>query len=216
MLSIRIVTAGAVLAFAVSAAAAQDSDTTGQPGSLLKMLMHSSETPTPPQDKVEAKRVSPKPIRTARHFHHHTTRIATATEDPAPMIEPAPALAPTPANEQTPTLEPASWSAQAAIDSAPPSMWPAGNAPIFAGVLDSEPQVASAAPSSSGNQNAAAPNAVADPQPAAPVVAVVQQDNSDDSRDAWFEEILATLGGALAAGAVAWFLFGAAPQRMYG
>jgi hypothetical protein len=32
----------------------------------------------------------------------------------------------------------------------------------------------------------------------------------------WFEEILATLCGALAAGAVAWFLFGAAPQRMYG
>jgi hypothetical protein len=27
---------------------------------------------------------------------------------------------------------------------------------------------------------------------------------------------LATLGGALAAGAVAWFLFGAAPRRMYG
>ena len=47
MLSIRIVTAGAVLAFAVSAAAAQDSDTTpGQPGSLLKMFMHSSEAPT--------------------------------------------------------------------------------------------------------------------------------------------------------------------------
>jgi hypothetical protein len=213
MLSIRIVTAGAVLAFAVSTAAAQDSDTPGQPGSLLKMLMHSSETTTAPPDKLEAKRASPKPIRTARHFHHHATRIATATEDPAPPSEPAPA--PVPAMEQTPTLEPASWSAQAAIDAAPPSMWPAGNAPIFAGVLDSEPQVAPTAPSSSSDQNAAAPNAVADPQPA-PVVATAQQDISDDSRDAWFEEILATLSGALAAGAVAWFLFGAAPQRMYG
>jgi hypothetical protein len=209
MLSIRIVTAGAVLAFAVSAAAAQDSDTAGQPGSLLKMLMHSSETTTAPQDKVEAKRVAPKTIRTARHLHHHMTRIAAATEDPAPAIEPAPA----PAMEQTPT--PASWSAQAAIDAAPPSMWPAGNAPLFAGVLDSEPQVAAAEPSTSGDQNAATSNAVADPQPA-PVVAAAQQDNSDDSRDAWFEEILATLSGALAAGAVAWFLFGAAPQRTYG
>ena len=54
MLSIRIVTAGAVLAFAVSAAAAQDSDTPGQPGSLLKMFMHSSEAPTAPA------RTSPK------------------------------------------------------------------------------------------------------------------------------------------------------------
>jgi hypothetical protein len=117
--------------------------------------------------------------------------------------------------EQTPALEPATWSAQAAIDAAPPSMWPAGNAPIFAGVLDSEPQVASAAPSLSSDQNAATPSTVVDTQPA-PAVAAAQQDNSDDSRDTWFEEILATLSGALAAGAVAWFLFGAVPQRRYG
>jgi hypothetical protein len=213
MLSIRIVTAGAVLALAVSAAAAQDSDTAGQPGSLLKMLMHSSETTTAPQDKVEAKRVAPKTIRTTRHFHHHATRVATATEDLAPPTEPAQAPAPT--IEQPPALEPATWSAQAAIDAAPPSMWPAGNAPLFAGVLDSEPQVASAEPSTSGDQNAAPSNAVADTQPA-PIVAAAQQDDSNDSRDAWFEEILATLGGALAAGLVAWFLFGAAPHRMYG
>ena len=94
-------------------------------------------------------------------------------------------------------------------------MWPAGNAPIFAGVLDSEPQAAPAEPSLSNNQSAAISNAVADTQPA-PAAAVAQQDNSNDSRDAWFEEILATLSGALAAGAVAWFLFGAAPRRSYG
>jgi hypothetical protein len=214
MLSIRIVTAGAVLAFAVSAAAAQDSDTAGQPGSLLKMLMHSGDAPTSeaktwPQAKLEAKSVSPKAIRTAKHLHHHATRIAALTQDPAPPIEPAPTM------EQTPTPEPASWSAQAAIDAAPPSMWPAGNAPIFAGVLDPEPQVASATSSLSSGQNATTSNAVADTQPA-PIVAAAQQDNSVDSRDTWFEEILATLSGALAAGAVAWFLFGAAPQRSYG
>jgi hypothetical protein len=212
MLSIRIVTAGAVLAFAVSAAAAQDSDTTpGQPGSLLKMLMHSSEaTAAPQQDKPEPKRVASKPIRTARHFHHHAARIATATEDSAPLSEPAP----TPAMEQTPTLEPASWSAQAAIDAAPPSMWPAGNAPTFAGVLDSEPQVASAAPNASNDRNAAAPKVI-DAQSATAVV-LAQQDDGDHSRDVWFEELLAMLGGALAAGLVAWFLVSAAPQRMYG
>jgi hypothetical protein len=212
MLSIRIVTAGAVLAFAVSAAAAQDSDTTpGQPGSLLKMFMHSSEATPAPPDKPEAKRVASKSIRTVRHFHHHATRIATATEDLAPPTEPA--LTPAPTIEQPPT--PATWSAQAAIDAAPPSIWPAGNAPLFAGVLDSEPQVASAEPSLSGDHNAAPSNPAADPQPA-PVVAAALEDNSNDSRDAWFEEILATLSGALAAGAVAWFLFGAAPARSYG
>ncbi len=212
MLSIRIVTAGAVLAFAVSAAAAQDSDAPGQSVSLLQMLMHASETKTSeaktwPQAKFEAKHVLPKAIRMARHLHRHATRIAAETEDPASTGEP------TPTTEQTPT--PASWTAQAAIDAAPPSIWPAGNAATFAGVLDSEPHVASATPSLSNDQNAATSNAAADTQPA-PAVAVAQQDNSDDSRDAWFEEILATLGGALAAGAVAWFLFGAAPQRMYG
>jgi hypothetical protein len=200
MLGIRIVTAGAVLAFAVSTAVAQDSDAPGQPGSLLKMLMHSSEPTTAPQTNLEAKHASTKTVRTARHFHHHGTRVATAAEDPAPA----------PAIEQTPTLEPASWSARAAIDAAPPSIWPAGNAPTFAGVLDSEPQVAAAEPSLSSNRNA-----VADILPA-PAVATAQQDNSDNSRDAWFEEILATLGGALAAGLAAWFLFGTVPQRMYG
>jgi len=207
MPSIRIVTAGAILAFAVSAAAAQDSDTPGQPGSLLKMLMHPSQATTAPQAKLEVKRISAKAIRTAKHFHHHATRIAAETQDPT--SEPAPPA------EQTPTLEPASWSAQAAIDAAPPSMWPAGNAPIFAGVLDPEPQVASATSSLSSGQNATTSNAVADTQPA-PIVAAAQQDNSVDNRDAWFEEILATLSGALAAGAVAWFLFGAAPLRSYG
>ncbi len=110
---------------------------------------------------------------------------------------------------------PTSWSAQAAIDAAPPSIWPAGNAPTFAGVLDAEPQVASTEPSLSSDQNAAPSNAVADPQPD-PAVAAALEDDSNDSRDAWFEEILATLSGALAAGAVAWFLFGAAPRRRYG
>jgi hypothetical protein len=209
MLKFRIVTASAVLAIAVSTAAAQDNDAPGQPGSLLKMLMHSSEATAAPQDKPEAKPVSPKPIRTVKHLHHHATRVATATEDPAPPSE----TASPPAMEQTPTLEPTSWSAQAAIDAAPASMWPAGNAPIFAGVLDSEPQVAAAAPSVSTDQNATTSNAVADPPP---VVVLARQDDSDDSRDVWFEEILATLGGALAAGAVAWFVFGAAPQRRYG
>jgi hypothetical protein len=209
MLSIRIVTAGAVLAFAVSAAAAQDNDSPGQPVSLLKLLTHASEAKTAPQAKLEAKRVSTRPIRTAKHFHHHATRIAAETENPASTSEPAPTA------EQTPTPEPTSWSAQAAIDAAPPSIWPAGNAPTFAGVLDTEPQVASAEPSSSSDQNAATSNAVADPQPD-PAVAAALEDNSNDNRDAWFEEILATLSGALAAGTVAWFLFGTAPRRRYG
>jgi hypothetical protein len=203
MLSIRIVTAGAVLAFAVSAAAAQDSETPGTPISLLQILTHSTAAKTTPQS--EARRVSTKTTRTARRFHHHATRVAAATEEPAKPIEPAPTT------EQTPTPEPASWTAQAAIEAAPPSIWPAGNAPTFAGVPDPQPQVAAAAPDLNDNQS----NAVADTQPAS-AVAPARPDDGNDSRDAWFEEILATLGGALAAGSVAWLLIGAAPRRSYG
>jgi hypothetical protein len=215
MLSIRIVTAGAILAFAVNAAAAQDGDAAGKPISLLQLLTHSSAAKTSaaktsaaktwPHGRFETKPAATQPIRAAKHFHHHAARFAAATEDPAAPVEPAPTA------EQTP--EPASWSAQAAIDAAPPSMWPAGNAPTFAGVPDPEPQVAAVTLGLSSDRNAATSNAAAD---APPVVALARQDDSDNGRDVWFEEILATLGGALAAGSVAWFMFGAAPRWMHG
>ena len=55
----------------------------------------------------------------------------------------------------------------------------------------------------------------ADDAPAAPAVALAAPD--PQGRDTWYEELLATLGGGLAAGLVAWLLiFGAGPQRMYG
>jgi hypothetical protein len=215
MLSIRIVTAGAILAFAVNAAAAQDGDAPGKPISLLQLLTHSSEAKTSaaktsaaktwPHAKFEAKPAATQPIRAAKHFHHHAARFAAATEDPAAPVEPAPTA------EQTP--EPASWSAQAAIDAAPPSIWPAGNAPTFAGVPDPEPKVAAAVLGLGSDRNTATSNAVADTQP---VVALARQADSENGRDVWFEEILATLGGALAAGSAAWFLFGAAPRWMHG
>jgi|ERR1700734_227596 len=204
MLKFRIVTTGAILAFAVSAAAAQSNDTTSTPVSLFKLLFHTTEAKPEPQAKPEP---ANKPIRTVRHVHRHAIRVAAATEEPSPVIEPPPTA------EQTLAPEPTAWTAQAAIDAAPPSIWPAGNAPIFAGVLDSESQETEAAASaSSSDQTTAAPK-VADAQS---VHAVALATRDDDGRDAWFEEILATLGGALAAGLVAWFLFGAAPRRMYG
>jgi hypothetical protein len=215
MLKFRIVTTGAILAFAVSAAAAQsnDTDTTGTPISFFKLLFHTTdakpETKPEPQAKAEPKHAAARPIRTVRHVHQQATRVAAAIEDPAPVVEPPPAP------ERSPAPQPTAWTAQAAIAAAPPSIWPAGNAPIFAGVLDSEPQdIAELA--SSGDRTTIVPK-VADAQPT-PAVALAAQD--DDQSDAWFEAILATLGGALAAGAVAWLVIGGAvpqrPQRMYG
>jgi hypothetical protein len=46
--------------------------------------------------------------------------------------------------------------------------------------------------------------------------AVAQAQSADVSRTSWFLQVMAALGGAVAAGSVAWFLIGSAPARMYG
>jgi hypothetical protein len=49
------------------------------------------------------------------------------------------------------------------------------------------------------------------------VVAFARQADDDTTRHpSWLAELLATLGGAIAAGSVAWFLIGSAPQRRLG
>jgi hypothetical protein len=70
--------------------------------------------------------------------------------------------------------------------------------------------------------------AVADDMPAAdskpadskiadnPVIAFAERDDSDNSRDVWYEDLLATLGCLLAAASAAWFLIGRAPPRRNG
>jgi hypothetical protein len=45
---------------------------------------------------------------------------------------------------------------------------------------------------------------------------VAQAQGADVSSTSWFLQAMAALGGAVAAGSVAWFLIGSAPQRMYG
>ena len=62
---------------------------------------------------------------------------------------------------------------------------------------------------------------VADHNGATPAVRTVfaapaHQDSSSVGSASWIAQILAALGGAVAAGAVAWFLIGSGPQRMYG
>jgi hypothetical protein len=64
---------------------------------------------------------------------------------------------------------------------------------------------------------AAVPNDRADMQRASdPVIAFARQDDNDSGGQSWITELLATLGGALAAGTVAWLVIFATPQRHYG
>ena len=57
-------------------------------------------------------------------------------------------------------------------------------------------------------------SAVAPPQQTA-LVAPVHRDESAVGSASWIAQVLAALGGAIAAGAVAWFLIGAGPVRTY-
>ena len=57
----------------------------------------------------------------------------------------------------------------------------------------------------------------ADSKPAdTPVIAFAERDDTDKGRDVWYENLLATLGGVLAAASAAWFLLGSAPPRRNG
>jgi hypothetical protein len=47
-------------------------------------------------------------------------------------------------------------------------------------------------------------------------VALARTSSAEVGSTSWLLQVLAALGGAVAAGAVAWFLMGSAPQRMYG
>jgi hypothetical protein len=59
--------------------------------------------------------------------------------------------------------------------------------------------------------------AAADSRPAdTPVVAFAEREDTGNSRDVWYEDLLATLGGLLAAASAAWFLLGSAPPRRDG
>ena len=53
-------------------------------------------------------------------------------------------------------------------------------------------------------------------KPDATSAMVAQAQRADVSSTSWFLQVMAALGGAAAAGSVAWFLIGSAPQRMYG
>ncbi len=53
-------------------------------------------------------------------------------------------------------------------------------------------------------------------KPDAASAMAAQAQSADVSSTSWFLQVMAALGGAVAAGSVAWFLIGSAPQRMYG
>jgi hypothetical protein len=102
-----------------------------------------------------------------------------------------------------------------AVPAATPNMAdPADSAATAPGAVKPTPTPASAAAPPPGLA-AAAPEPVVHAMVARPTVANAQASSPIDSTS-WIAHVLAALGGAIAAGAVAWFLIRPAPKRTYG
>jgi hypothetical protein len=216
---IRFITAAAVVVMAVGAAAAQTAtgDTAGKPVSLLQVLSPpATATPAKPHAKYATRHTR----RWAKKSHERATDTAAEPDQPA-----------TDAANASPANAPAAsaWASNAAPlpgvanDATAPTVIPAIDQNLSELVVGGRtvqiaaPDEANAIDLAADHQtitSAADTQAAAAPQASA--VALAQPD--DPQRDTWYEELLATLGGALAAGLVAWFLImgGGPPQRMYG
>jgi hypothetical protein len=239
MLRHRIIAGSAACLFVVAttagAAVAQTADdSAGRPLQLLQNIK--------PAKTATQSTVSTRKTRTAakNHFRphtrlaakrHHVVQVAQTTTPPENMLPAAPATSvaeavPTP----PPSLEPVSPSAlpqpselvvggQEVRVAASPDVvneidLAANNAPS-APVENAQPTTVTTTAAQIGNSVEATPKADA----VSIAVARQQPDSQDRSSvgsTSWVMQVLAALGGAVAAGSVAWFLIGSAPQRTYG
>jgi hypothetical protein len=211
MLRIRIVSATALAAIAVAltvnAAAAQTSDTAGQPLTLLAGLHppHTAKAHAAPAHrkiaKLERKRVA-----------RHGPAVATAE----PVAPPAPAGLPD--NGWPTPPQPAPDNTVAAAPAAQPAT-PAANDATPGAIVMNGQTVEIASPDDLNAIDRAAED-THDAPAATPVQTVLAAPVHDDANPvgsmSWLAQVLAALGGAVAAGVTAWFMIGPGPQRMYG
>ncbi len=240
MLRIRIVMAAAVAAIVGSAlltaqsATAQTSEQPGKPLALLAGLNPPHQKKT--TDRANRTVVHAKTVRkTAAHqtaAHKTTTRITRI-----PAVKIAQALAAKEATDAPPSNalpenawpspeQPVPSEASAAAAPAPDTAAVADDPPLSEMVVNSQTEPIAAPDAvndrAAGDRNAgastAAPSDNASAQTAATPAfdASVHEDASPVGSPSWIAQVLALLGGAIAAGAAAWFLIGAGPQRTYG
>ena len=76
--------------------------------------------------------------------------------------------------------------------------------------------VAPSAPQDAPPVAATNDSSIAPPSPQSVLAAPIHHDTSQVGSAAWIAQVLAAFGGAVAAGAVAWFLIGGGPVRTYG
>lgn len=191
---------------------------------------------------AHARHASAAKIATRRHAHHQQSVAASAfAEEPPP--QPATPSAPAP---DWPAASPTPASIDNAAANDPARAPVAANAPLHADAAEVEPRPDAAQvrtikitapnpaslpdPSTAPAAAAAEPaNASIAPAPAGatqPVLAAPMQETANNEplrkttdpvgSASWIAQALAAFGGAVAAGAVAWFLIGSGPVRTYG
>jgi hypothetical protein len=226
----NIMAASAALLIGIGTAAAEtgaESAPGGVPGRPISL--------TPPAQSVAVTAKKPPHIKSAAKVAKKTEKPAhrkfaaarpvhvamhdVAIHDTAAASSPSawPALSPMPAADAAPATEPA----------APASAFPA-NPPTDAQLREMviNGQTVGISPPDDVNELDLAATKTADASAAAksdasaPAQTVAAAQASDDgspiSNRSWYMQAFAALGGALAAGAIAWFLMGSAPHRMYG
>jgi hypothetical protein len=223
MLSIRIVAAGALVSvMTVGGAMAQTTTGTGKPIELLQVVTQPDKTKL----KSHAKRTIKIKTATKRTGKRHSLaarqrpiHVAEAVKAAAPAAAPAtvwPDLTPAAAPANLASAEPAPQPAPAATASTPSELVVGGQtvhvvSPDDANEIDRAD--AQNAPSAAATQSGIA---VAEPASDTATIARAQAETSHVGSASWIAQVLAALGGAIAAGSIAWFLMGSAPQRTYG
>ena len=241
MLSIRIVTAGAVaaMAFVLAAggASAQTaaSDQAGKPLSLLAGLSppHDSkvhETKARAHEKAASRTIgktaAKSPIAKNTKLvskRHNRTAAAQSQEPPA---QPAPVTPPAAVWPLTDAASPADIATPTPSETAPPDNEAAphefvvGGQTVEVAAADQVNQIDLAANddgvTAATRIDSSEKTQVMQTVLAAPAHEDASQNAGPISNASWFAQVLAALGGAFAAGTVAWFLIGSGPVRTYG
>jgi len=227
MLSIRILAAGAVLVIAVGSAAAQTATTSppGKPLPLLQIVQQPNKAKARAPAKTAARFVKRTSAKTHARTHralaagrsrHLPTQAATAAA--AASIWPAADTArPADIAALAPAPQPASAFAEPVAEAVPNEIVVGGQT-VQVASPDAVNPLDLAADDQDAAAKAATPSYIVQPEPVsqALVATSAPQDASPIGSASWIAQVLAALGGAVAAGSVAWFLIGSAPQRTYG
>jgi len=224
MLSIRIVAAGALVSvMTVGGAMAQTTTGTGKPIELLQVVTQPDKTKLKSHSKrtikikTAAKRTGKRHSLAARQRPIH---VVEAVKAAAPAAAPAtvwPDLTPAAAPANLASAEPAPQPAPAATASTPSELVVGGQT-VHVVSPDDANEIDRAADAQNAPSAAATKSAVAAAGPASDTATIARphEETSHVGSASWIAQVLAALGGAIAAGSVAWFLMGSAPQRTYG